>query len=219
MRTKALLLAAAIVAGGAITGAAQTVYSINAVGYVNLTIPAGFSMIGNPLNTTNNTVETLIPAPPMNTTVYKWDGTSFTTAVYLGVWLGGNLTLNPGEGCWINTSDAFTNTFVGEVVQSPDAATPLTNSIPSGFSIRSSIVPQEGSADELALTSSLSTVGQATVYKWDTSVNPPTYQTALFFGGGIGWLGTPPSFKVGEAFWVNSDTSANWTRIFTINTP
>lgn len=215
MRTKALVLAAALAACSAVTGLAQTVYSINAVGYVNLTIPAGFSMIANPLNTTNNTVETLIPDPPFNTTVYKWDGTAFQTALYLGAWLGGNITLNPGEGAWINTPSVFTNTFVGEVVQSPNVTTALSNSIPAGFSIRSSIVPQAGTADELGLTASLAATGQTTVYQWNATSG--TYQTSLFFGGGVGWLGAAPSFGVGESFWLNSDTQVEWTRIFTVN--
>ena len=48
MRTKTLLLTAALSAAGIATSMAQ-VYSANAVGYVNKLIPTGFSMIANPV--------------------------------------------------------------------------------------------------------------------------------------------------------------------------
>ena len=47
MRTKTLLLTAALAAAGVVSSMAQ-VYSVNSVGYVNLTLPNGFSMIANP---------------------------------------------------------------------------------------------------------------------------------------------------------------------------
>ena len=61
MRTKALLLGAAVGAIGLATSMAQ-VYSVNIVGYVNTTIPTGFSIICNPLNATGgNTIGNVMP--------------------------------------------------------------------------------------------------------------------------------------------------------------
>ena len=57
MRTKVLLCAAALAASLA-SSMAQNVYSLNVVGYYNVTIPQnGLYMIANQLNTTNNTLD------------------------------------------------------------------------------------------------------------------------------------------------------------------
>jgi hypothetical protein len=48
MRTKTLLLTAALAVAGLSSASAQ-VYSVNAVGYINLSLPKGFSMICNQL--------------------------------------------------------------------------------------------------------------------------------------------------------------------------
>ena len=73
MRTKTLLLTAALTAAGVATSMAQ-VYSVNMVGYINQSIPQGFSMIANQLNASpDNKVTTLLPAPPASTSVFKFN--------------------------------------------------------------------------------------------------------------------------------------------------
>ncbi len=205
MRTKALLLAAAVAAGGLATAAAQTVYSINTVGYVNMVIPAGFSMIANPLNTTNNTLANLMPSAPAGTIVYKFTGSGFSISAIddLGEWSNPNLTLNPGEGCFVRSPVQFTNTFVGEVMQGN-----LTNSYPAGFSIRASQVPQEGTASALGLVPPEGTF----VYK----LRPGGSGYDIFVTDDLGWS-TEPSFRVGEAFWLRSPTPGVWVRQFSVN--
>jgi len=95
-------------------------------------------MVANPLNTTNNTVGSVIPAPPDFTTLFNTRARDSSIATYfLGAWDHPEFTLNPGEGAIIQATSPFTNTFVGEVLQGN-----LTNSYPAGFSIRASIVPQ-----------------------------------------------------------------------------
>jgi hypothetical protein len=208
MRTNSLLLAAALVAGGAITSVAQTVYSVNAVGYVNLTIPVGFSMIANPLNTTNNGIAGLFSTAttPEDTTVYKWTGASFVSSTFsFGDWDNKALTLNPGEGAFISAVTAFTNTFVGEVMQGS-----LTNALPVGFSIRASIVPQAGTATELGLTATMNE--DETVYRYNNATS--RYVSSTFSFGDWDNL---PSFNVGEAFWINKTAVASWVRNFSVN--
>ncbi|MCX8156232.1 MAG: hypothetical protein N3J91_07285 [Verrucomicrobiae bacterium] len=205
MRTKALLLAAAVAAGGLATAAAQTVYSINTVGYVNMVIPAGFSMIANPLNTTNNTISALMPSAPDGTTVYKYTGTGFAISVIddTGEWSNPNLTLNPGEGCFIRSPRQFTNTFVGEVMQGR-----LTNSYPAGFSIRASQVPQQGTASELGFVPPEGTA----IYK--LRAGGSGYD--IFITDDVGWV-VEPTFRVGESFWLRSSTPGAWVRQFSVN--
>jgi hypothetical protein len=222
MRTKALVLAAAVVAGSVLTSAAQTVYSINAVGYVNLAIPQGFSMVANPLDTgaaNLNTVSNLFLNAPGFTSFYKWNGTSFDdVSLLFGNWLGSapGMTLAPGEGVFINAPGGFTNTFVGEVKVSPNTSTDMTNSFPAGFSIRSSLVPQDGTAGDLGLTTNIPPF--STVYKYDNASGGYKGFSYLF-GNWLNDLGTPevPSFKVGESFWINAASAGEWRRVFTVN--
>jgi len=84
MRTKTLLLSAALTAAGVCSSLAQ-VYSVNAVGYVNLVVAPGLSMIANPLSATDNTlggVLTTATGTPFGTQIYQFNGTTFVAALY-----------------------------------------------------------------------------------------------------------------------------------------
>ena len=61
MRTKTILLTAAVLAAGLGASVAQSVFSVNAVGYVNVTIRPGYNLIANPLNNGGNTVSEVLP--------------------------------------------------------------------------------------------------------------------------------------------------------------
>src|SRR5439155_17844452 len=61
-----------------------------------------------------------------------------------GAWSIPNMTLNPGEGVFVQPGSATTFTFIGEVPQGT-----LASPFPSGDSIRSSMVPQSGPIDTL----------------------------------------------------------------------
>jgi len=59
MRTKTAVLTAAALAAGALSSMAQNVYSLNVVGYINLSMASGYSLVANQLvgaDTTLNTV-------------------------------------------------------------------------------------------------------------------------------------------------------------------
>src|SRR5271170_1350131 len=65
MRTKTMLLSALLGTLGSVSLMAQStnVYSLNAVGYITVTIPTNFSTISCPLITSpDNTLGTLFPA-------------------------------------------------------------------------------------------------------------------------------------------------------------
>ena len=139
MRTKTLLLTAALGLVGVAGVSAQSVYSVNAVGYVNKTIVPNYNLICNPLNGTNNNINTVIPSAPGDTVAFKWNnGTqqfAGSDTFFDGVgWLDSGFatsttTLNPGEGFFIqNVSGAnFTLTFVGDVPQGALNSTILPN--------------------------------------------------------------------------------------------
>lgn len=198
MRTK-LLAAAAILAAGLASSMAQSnVYSLNVVGYVNKPLVAGFNLISNPLNTTNNTLSGLFSTPGFGDTVYKYNGASFDISTYVGSW-SPNQTLAPGEGVFYQAGAAFTNTFVGEVMQGS-----LANPIPAGFSIRSSQVPETNTLANLQFPAAFGD----TVYYFRGG----TYAISTYVGAWSPDVGP----AVGEAFWVNSGAGANWTRNFTV---
>jgi hypothetical protein len=81
MRTKALILTAFVGALG-IAGASAQVYSVNAVGYVNKSIPAGFSIVANPLNNGGNKISDVFGANPGSLTVYRFGDAGFSINSY-----------------------------------------------------------------------------------------------------------------------------------------
>jgi hypothetical protein len=205
MRTKTLLIAAAAIAAGIVTSSAQNVYSQNVVGYVNqVSNPNGFSLITNPLNTTNNTVASILKTPRLGMILYKFSGGLFQANSYDGaVWSSPSDSLNPGEGAFlfVPAGNAYTNTYVGEVLQGS-----LTNAVPQGFSILGSKVPQAGLVQtDLGFPSSLGSI----VYKWTGFFNAFSYDGAT-------WSPSQPSVNVGEGFFSFSPSAKNWVRTFTV---
>lgn len=204
MRTKALLLTAAFVAAGVAAASAQ-VYSVNAVGYVNLQVPKGFSLIANPLKAATNTVGSLLASAPDGTTVYKFNGKSYDiNAKDFGDFANPAQALNPGEGAFVNAPSAFGVTFVGEVLQGS-----LTNAIPAGFSIRSSLVPQAGQLDTVL---KFPVVDGDVVYRFNNAKNSYDIFTYDF-----GAWDTAPVPAVGESFFVKKAAAVNWVRDFSVN--
>lgn len=208
MRTKTLLLTAALCAAGIATSLAQTVYSVNAVGYVNLTIPVGYSMIANPLNAATNSLSSLISNPPNFSQFLRWNGTGFDVATFaFGAW-DNDYTVVPGQGGFLNTDTLFTNTFVGEVMQGN-----LTNAFPLGYSIRSSQVPQAANLTALGLTAAVQNFDQVLV--WTNNPAPGSFVVyTLTFGA---WDPADPQIEVGQSFFLNTAAAGNWTRTFTVN--
>jgi len=215
MRTKTLLLTAALAAAGALSSMAQSnVYSLNIVGYVNLPVQGSgvngkFTMIANPLDAGTNTLGNLIQNPPDGTFFYSWNGTGFTiTQFAFGAWDNPGLLLAPGEGGFISTTANFTNTFVGNVLTGN-----LTNHVGSGFQIIASQVPQAGDADSLGLTAGIS--DGDFVYKWNfANQGYDIYQWAFGSWSGPNNGTTPPPIGIGESLFINTQSGANWVRSF-----
>ncbi len=218
MNTKTLLLLGALGAAGMTSAVAQTnVYSVNAVGYVNKTIPTGFSLIANPLKSTNDTVANVIKGAPDGTAVFKWTGSGYSGLTYSigdGGWVNNNfvladLPLAPGEGLFIVPPSQFTLTFVGDVMQGN-----LTNSLPTGFSIRSSQVPQAGGiVSALGFTPTIGDV----VFRYSGG-----YVGATFVGGG-NWEDSnlnpvsEPVLAVAESVFIVKNAPGLWVRSFSVN--
>jgi hypothetical protein len=204
MRTKALFLAAAISAAGLATASAQAVYSVNVVGYVNLEVPAGFSLIANQLdNGQGNLLNDVLPNAPFGASIFKFDpaAAAYVSSVNFGDW-SPNLSLAPGEGAFISLEAPATLTFVGEVMQGN-----LSISVPAGFSIRSSMVPQSATLEDLGFPVEFGD----TVYFYRNG----EYESSVAFGTEF----SPPAVpEVGEAFFINNGgAERTWARSFSVN--
>lgn len=213
MRTKTLLLTAALGVAAAATTMAQ-VYSVNAVGYVNVDLAKGWNLKNNPLlNQTDNSVKTLLGDMPMLTTVYKWTGTKWDVSVYYGdgEW-DPNINLLPGEGFWVflpaDGPDKVTVTFVGEVLQGEAS----NMSVGAGFQLVGSKVPQAGK-----LMKDLKFPAEVldTVYQWDAGLQKYKIP-AVYYGDGE-WDPADPDVAVAEGFWSLKETAQNWVRNFSVN--
>jgi len=165
MRTKTLALSAVLGALGTTSMFAQTnVYSLNAVGYINVTMPPGYSIVTCPLICSpDNTLNTLFPngngvnTPPSGipyagANVYQFAGGKFTSfdsgngTYSYGGWANGgaDVTLNPGQAVFFQNPNSagganMTATFVGQV---PTGS--LTNVLTSGYNLVGSMVPVSG---------------------------------------------------------------------------
>jgi hypothetical protein len=221
VRTKTLVVMAAICAASIATSVAQTAYSVNAVGYVNVALAPGFNLVANPLiaEEGSDTIADLFAGVPVGTVLYKFDA---ATGAYISCSakpptgaISGDaaaLTLVPGEGVFVQNKsvDDVVVTFVGEVPQGT-----LTTPLPAGFSIASSQVPQEGALDDdLGFPKAVGDV----VYKYDAGTQVYIGFSVTPIGWSSGGGSVPaPVMTVAEAFFVKKAAVADWTREFNVN--
>ncbi|MCS1407793.1 MAG: hypothetical protein M2R45_00953 [Verrucomicrobia subdivision 3 bacterium] len=200
MRTKTLLIAAVLGAMVIATASAQ-VASVNVVGYVNKPLNEGLSLITNPLSNGGNMASEIIPEAPGGTTIYLYDGGTFTSSVFLGGW-NPDVALPVGVGFYIQVSEDTTITFIGEVQQNEAS----NKAIPAGLSIQGSIVPQEGTLGEkLEFPAS---VGD-TAYKFDGT----GFEIFTYFGV---WTPEDPVLAVGDALFIDKMDAGDWNRDFAV---
>jgi hypothetical protein len=237
MRTKTLLLTAALSAAGLATSMAQ-VYSVNAVGYVNQTVPAGgYAILSVPLNGTNNDINTTIPLPHDGTfdgaSIYRFNPTTqgFRETMFFASgpgWLAADpadLIINPGEGFFIQNIAGVPMplTFVGEVPQGAALSNPLPG--PNRYSIRSSIVPKGGRLGWEGLANSLEFPAENgdALYIFNSATQ--NYKETYFYAEGAGWFHDidpleGPDIQPGTGFYIqkaNDATKTAWVQSFSVN--
>jgi hypothetical protein len=235
MRTKVLALSALVGALGAVSAVAQTnVYSINAVGYINVTIPPGYSILACQLITPTNTIGSLMNDStgifdncqtykynPSHAN-YKLDIGDSQGSTYANGWdNGGTDTMNPGEAIWINNenSTAITTTFVGTVPQGTNVV-----NLGNGFNLVSSPVPFSGDiVTNMGLTN-YPDASQVFVYNNPSAGHPKGSYTISFVdlqGGTQGyksqWDTPDPVANVAQGFWFKANGAFAWTQVFSIN--
>lgn len=207
MRTKTLLLTAAISAAS-VLASMGAVYSVNVVGYINVSVPSGFSFIANQLVASANTIDKLIPTIADGTVVYTWDNGFAANAYNLfgdNTWDNPALELKPGNGALIYnaTASPLTITFVGEVKQGA-----LSTTVVPGFQFISSQVPQAGTVSALGYAPADGDV----LYKWDNGFSAYTWN---LFGDNT-WDPAEPTLDVGQSALLFSKAGGAWNRTFNV---
>ena len=211
MRTKTLITSAVLGMAGAAALQAQ-VYSVNAVGYINVVMQPGFNLVANQLTAADATVGAVLAGVPGGTTVYKYDPEAgYDINSYdsdFEEWDRPDMTLMPGVGFWLlNPGDAaFTVTFVGEVPQGS-----LSMSMAAGFNLVSSMVPQAGM---IGTDLGMPVGGGDTVYTFDPATG---YFISSYDADFQEWDNGEPEVGVGEGFWALKAAAANWDRDFSVN--
>lgn len=213
MRTKTLLLTAALSAVSMVAAVAQTVYSVNAVGYVKVgpIAPGAYFLAANPLNLPTNSIPAVLPDVPNNTVVYVLSATGsfqkFTKRATGWSPDPGTTTINPGTGFFIQNATTATSdltvTFVGEVLTGTQTIT-----YPAGFSLLGSKIPQEGKLQtDLGLTPANNDVVYLLV---GSSYVKSTKRST-------GWSPSEPIIPVGNGFFYQATAAGTWTRTFNVN--
>ena len=217
MRTKTLLLTAALAVGGVASSMAQAVYSQNVVGYINVTVAANaYAAVGNQLNNGTNTLDEILPNAPANTTrVFEFNPatSSFNTYTKRSTgWAGAaGIPFAPGKGFFINNTATtpITLTFVGEV---PEGTKNIA--IGNGFNLVGSAFPLSGAVEtQLGLPA----VNGNRLYKFNTT----TQGYDVFTRRATAWAAPgEPSAGVGESFFFEVATGAtNWSKTYTVPRP
>jgi len=216
MRTKTLLVTAALTAAGALSSMAQ-VYSVNIVGYINLNIPTGFSMIANQLNATpDNTLATILPNVAENTTIFQFNGVGYNISQFSADnpgWSNPAMAVNPGEGVFISVDPQFAPsgqpvTLVGDV------KLVSTVPVPNGFSVASSALPITDTLDNLGFPSR----ENDQVFFFDNATK--SYKIFQFSADNPGWAPSNPTPAIGQSFFLSGDGSfgppRSWSRTFNV---
>ena len=227
MRVKSLLVTMMLLGLWAIRSPAQ-VYSVNIVGYINLTVKPGLNLIVNQLEAISDDLSSFLPNPPDGTVVFRYD--PFTGSYQDGItfldgvgWYATSSTkarniskrIPVGEGffIYVPTLSATTFTLVGEVLLAS------TNQLPGGYSLKGSVIPQ----GDTLLNLDFPSTENDRVYRWDAD-GQTFYPPSTFSRDNPGWFPQDPSVRVGEGFLLFRDPlfaspENAWVRIFTVGAP
>jgi hypothetical protein len=191
------------------------VISVNIVGYINLPLPPGLSLVANQLFTYDNTLAALIYNPPDGAQVYKYvSGAGYEISTFDGLtqtWTNPDMDLSPGVGFFFNnpTPNTIVNTFVGEVHTGV-----LVTHLPAGFSTKGALVPQQGSINTIH-----NVPGQPgdvlRLYVNDLQ-GGGDYVTSVFSATENAWV-PDLTLQVGQGLMTEMQAAQDWVRIFHAN--
>jgi hypothetical protein len=218
---KTLLIAAAALAGSVISSQAQ-VYSQNIVGYVNVPLAQGYTVLANQMDVdgtgTNNTVASVFGTNLLSgTTVYAWQPASagYTSASWANSkgtfkW-GGNTNavsaaLNAGYGVFIQSPATNNLTLVGTVIQATNY-----QALASGYNFVSGIAPLAG-----GITTTLGYAPQVGDIAFIWNINSQGYAQYSYANskGVLKWGPSEPQVPVGGIAFIKTVSAETWTNGF-----
>jgi hypothetical protein len=223
MRTKTMLLSALLGTLGSVSLMAQStnVYSLNAVGYINVTVQPGFNIVSCPLIASpDNTINTVLTNGTGQ--FKKWQFWAYSPAggyheelgTATGWSAGGTNTLSPGQAAWLFNPGANPSniTFVGTV---PSGS--LTNTlIASSFNLVSSILPTSGDLVTNPLTDLHTQTKKDQV--WMYTPTTKSFAETIATPTGTWSSGDPVQSTVGTGFWYFNAAATNnsWVENFSV---
>jgi len=233
MRTKVLICAAALAASLA-SSMAQNVYSLNVVGYVNVTLPHGqFACIANPLdatmggtfaggnNITNLFTTTTTPLLAASSTISTWNGAlnnydspNISYSAKTKAWSAG-LDMPPGKGVFFynnGAADAVV-TFTGQVQQ---GAYNVATMGKGQFTMVGSPVPIGGDITNSTTAVGLVPAASDSVSTWNSAVN--NWANSVTWSAKTKAWGGPMPVAAGQGFFYYNNGAAanNWVSNFTV---
>jgi len=218
-----MLLSALLGTLGSVSLMAQStnVYSLNAVGYINVTVQPGFNLVSCPLIASpDNTINTLLPDSAGQYKKWQFWGYSVATGYKeeLGQpsgWNGGGTSvLAPGQAAWLFNPGANPSniTFVGTV---PSGS--LTNTlVAKSFNLVGSILPTSGDLITNPLINFSTAAAKDQVWMYTAGAGGGYKETIKTPAG---WnAGDPVQASVGTGFWYFNAQATNnsWIESFSV---
>jgi hypothetical protein len=223
-----------------ITGVSQRFYRAkkgtaligSELGFFKTTVPAGYSMVGNPLDADDNRVSRVIINPPDGLSVEKWDpgrdawadSNMYYVLGGIGQWTNPNMSFGPGEGLVFYCPAQTEFMFIGKVW------TGFEIHLGTGWQIVSSAAPQGGLVSAKlkfpvippGYTGKVFPMtGNNTYTEYRSAGTAPGYYYWTALIGGT-WLQSEPTIPLGRAFWCyrtdyrepSWDDENFWRRVF-----
>ena len=188
-------------------------YSVNAVGYVNVSLPPGLSLIANPLRNTNNLVGTLFPVAPDGAQVMTYVDGGYEVSTFdaiAGAWSNPDFDMSVGIGFWYcnPSSETVQHTFVGEVLSGV-----LVNHLPAGCSMKGAMVPRGLPINDQGIPGQ---PGDLIHFYENDGQGGGSYNTCIFISG-EGWVPEYLHLRPAQGIWIEKQQPADWVQTFSVN--
>lgn len=184
--------------------------SPNLVGYANITVTAGWNLLGNPLDDQAGNHASTSPLTKLavdGTVLLKPGRQGWEVNNCLAGWSQPDFTVMPGEGFFVFTPQTTTLTAVGRVRIGTN-----TCHLPAGDSLAAPMAPYNQKPLDVADQNFPASAGDE-IYR----LQPGTQNFDRYdFDGG--WHPKAPAPLVGEGLWIGHKPAADWTQVLIIDT-
>jgi hypothetical protein len=186
-------------------------YASNVVGFARVLVPTGHSIVAVQFNAPDRRVVSVFGSVPGGARVSKFRPATADFGVNIFdpdfmAWLDPNQTFSAGDAAFFENPSAspYLWTQVGDVPQGQ-----INVPLAPGYQMTASVVPQGG---RLQTDLGFPPAGGELIYLFRNG----RYQISQYDPDFEAWLPSEPVVNVGEGFFVFRQTSATWTRNFTV---